>query len=110
MVPVMMLVVVVVVQFALWAHAAQVVQLAASEGDRAARTMGGGPGAGRSGAESVLVSEGSVVTSGSATVSVRPGAQVAVTVTGQAESILPWLRLPVSATQVGPVQEFRTSG
>jgi len=109
-VPVMMLVVLVVIQFALWAHAAQVVQLAASEGDRAARTMGGGAGAGQAEAESVLSSAGSVVTSGSATVSVRPGEQVAVTVTGQAEAVLPWLRLPVSATRVGPVQEFRTSG
>jgi hypothetical protein len=107
-IPVLMVIVLLVVQFALWAHAAQVVQLAASEGDRAARTAGGGAGAGRAGAEAVLASSGSVVTSGSATVSMGADAQVTVTVTGQAEAVLPWLRLPVSATQVGPVQEFRT--
>jgi hypothetical protein len=32
-----------------------------------------------------------------------------MTVTGRALSILPWMTLPVSATVVGPVQEFRAS-
>jgi len=45
-VPVVMLLLLVAVQLALWAHAAQVVQLAASEGDRTARSIGGGPAAG----------------------------------------------------------------
>lgn len=39
-VPVLMLLLVVAVQVALWAHAAQVAQLAASEGDRVARSFG----------------------------------------------------------------------
>ena len=45
-VPVVMLLLLVAVQFALWMHATQVVQLAASEGDRSARSLGGGPVAG----------------------------------------------------------------
>jgi hypothetical protein len=109
-IPVMMLVVLVVVQFALWAHAAQVVQLAASEGDRVAVTMGGGAVAGRARAEAVLAASGSTVTSTSAAVSILPAQQAEVTVTGRAEAVLPWLNLPVSATQVGPIQQFRTSG
>jgi Flp pilus assembly protein TadG len=109
-VPVLMVILLVVIQLAMWAHAAQVVQLAASEGDRAARTAGAGAGAGQAGARAVLTAAGPVVTAGSTTVSVGPDAQVTVTVTGRAEAVLPWLRLPVSATQVGPVQEFRTSG
>ena len=40
-VPILMVILLVVVQFALWAQAAQVVQLAASEGDRAAMFVGG---------------------------------------------------------------------
>ena len=53
-VPVMMVLLLAMIQFALWAHSAQVVQLAASEGDRAARTMGGGVSAGRARADAVL--------------------------------------------------------
>ncbi len=106
----MMVIILIVVQLALWAHAAQVVQLAASEGDRAARSAGSSAGAGRLGAEAVLASAGSVVTSSSTSVAILPGEQVEVTVEGRAESVLPWLRLPVSATQVGPLQQFRNSG
>ena len=111
-IPVMMLLLLAVVQFALWAHAAQVVQLAASEGDRAARTEGGGVAAGQARAESVLTGSGSTVTSASTAVALLPSeqSQVRVTVTGRAEAVLPWLNLSVSATQVGPMQQFRTSG
>ena len=111
-VPVMMLLLLVVVQFALWAHAAQVVQLAASEGDQAARTVGGGVAAGQARADAVLAASGSTVTSASAAVSLEPSerSEVKVTVTGRAEAVLPWLNLPVSATQVGPLQQFRPSG
>ena len=41
-----MLLLLIVVQFALWSHAAQVAQLAASTGDRTARSIGGGPAQG----------------------------------------------------------------
>ena len=98
------------IQFVLWAHAAQVVQLAASEGDRAARTTGGGAAAGQARAESVLAASGTSVTSASDLGVDSSGRTGPVTVTGRAETVLPWLSLPVSATQVGPVQEFRASG
>ena len=39
-----------------------------------------------------------------------PGGSVAVTVTGRAQAIIPWLDLTVSATSQSPVQEYRTSG
>ena len=109
-VPAVMLVLLVVIQFALWAHAAQVVQLAASEGDQAARMMGGGAAAGRAQVDSVLSASASGVTSVSASVSILPTDQARVTVTGRAVAVLPWMVLSVSATQNGPVQEFRTSG
>lgn len=108
-IPVAMLLLLAVVQFALWAHAAQVVQLAASEGDRAARTTGE-VASGEARASAVLSASGSVVTATSAVVSIGPGQEATTTVKGQAETVLPWLRLPVSAIQTGPVQEFRTSG
>jgi hypothetical protein len=96
-----------VVQLALWAHAAQVAQLAASEGDRSARSLGGGPAAGVSRAQSVLQGPGSDLASSDVVVAVIPGDLVRITVTGRAVTILPGLSLPVSAVQVGPIQEFR---
>lgn len=109
-IPALMFVLLVVIQFALWAHAAQVVQLAASEGDQAARMMGGGASAGQAQADSVLFTADSAVTSASVSVSILPTDQARVTVTGRAVTVLPWMVLSVSATQTGPVQEFRSSG
>jgi len=108
-VPVLMLLLLVLVQFVLWAHAAQVVQLAAAEGDRTARAVGGTATAGSVRAHSILADPGSDVQSSSVVVAVLPGDLAEVRVRGQADSILPGLSLPVSATQVGPIQEFRAS-
>ena len=109
-IPVAMLLLMTVVQLALWAHAAQVVQLAASEGDQVARTTGGNVAAGEARAASVLSASGSVVSATSAVVSIGSDAQATIKVTGRAEAVLPWLVLPVTATQIGPVQGFRASG
>ena len=108
-IPVLMLLLLIVVQFALWSHAAQVAQLAASAGDRTARSVGGGPGPPPGRARSVLDGPGSDVISSNVTSEVLPGDLVEMTVTAKAESILPGLSLPVSAKLVGPIQEFRGS-
>lgn len=105
----MMLILVTLIQFALWAHAAQVVQLAASEGDRAARSFGGSPAAGVNSAETILQGADSDLSSSGAAVVVMPGDQARITVTGTAISIFPGISPHVSAVQVGPIQEFRSS-
>ncbi len=109
-VPVVMVLLLAVVQFALWAHAAQVVHLAASEGDRAARVLGGTPTTGAAAADAVVHGPGSDVTSSDVVADVMPGGVARVRVTGMATTVLPGLSLPVSATVVGPIQTFRTSG
>lgn len=109
-IPTLMLILVTLMQFALWAHAAQIVQLAASEGDRTARSLGGSPSAGVSQAQAVLRRSGSDLASYQASVTVTPGDEARITVTGAAVSLLPGISLPVSAVQVGPIQEFRSSG
>jgi hypothetical protein len=106
-IPVLMLLLLIVVQFVLWAHAAQVVQLAASEGNRATQSINGSTSQGVERATSILRGSGSDVSSPSVSVSVLAGDVAKITVTGKAESILPGLSLPVSATQVGLIQEFR---
>ncbi len=108
-VPVVMLVLVIMIQMVLWAHAAQVAHLAASEGARAAVSVGGGVTVGANRAQAVLASSGSDVESPNALAQMLPGDQISVTVTGRALSLVPWLSLPVSATQEGPIQEFRSS-
>ncbi len=109
MVPVLMLLLLVIVQFCLWMHGNQVVQLAASEGDRVARSYGGGPAAGAASARSVLTGPGSDVTSSSVTVSVLPGDSEVLQVTGRAVSVVPGLSFTVSASAIGPIQQFRGS-
>jgi hypothetical protein len=108
-VPVIMLVLVALVQMALWARAAQIANVAASEGARAALSVGGGAAAGLGRAQSVLTTSGSGIEAAHVTTSVLACDQVSVTVTGRALSLFPGLSLPVSATQMGPIQEFRAS-
>lgn len=106
----MMLVFLVIIQFALWAHAAQVTQLAASDGDRVARSLDGGATAGIAEANSIVRGPGSNVARATVTADWMPGDVVRISVTGSALSILPGLSFPVSASQAGPLQEFRESG
>jgi hypothetical protein len=108
-IPVVMLLLLVAVQFALWMHAAQVVQLAASEGDRTARSIGGGPAAGVAAAQRVATGPGSDVRTLSISTDVLPGDSRVVRVAGTAVSVLPGLSFPVSASAVGPIQQFRSS-
>jgi hypothetical protein len=108
-VPVLMVLLLVIVQICLWMHATQVAQLAASEGDRVARSFGGGPAAGTDSAQAVLHGTGSDVTGSSVTVAVLPGDSEVLRVSGRAVSVVPGLSFTVSASAIGPIQEFRSS-
>jgi hypothetical protein len=108
-IPVAMLLLLIIVQFALWAHAAQATHAAAFDGDRMALTQGGGTMAAINQAELVLHAAGSDLQSSNVVVTLLPGDQEQVSVTGRATSILPGLDLPVSSVEVGPVQEFRSA-
>ena len=109
LVPVLMFLFLIVVQCCLWMHAAQVAQLAASEGDRVARSYDGGPGAGIDAALGVLRGRGSDVTGPSVSVSVLPGDSEWLRVTGRSVSIIPGMSFAVSASATGQIQEFRSS-
>jgi hypothetical protein len=86
-----------------------VAQLAASEGDRVARSYGGDPAAGTVAAQSVLRGPGSDVTASSVTVAVLPGDSEVLRVSGRATSVVPGLSFTVSASAIGPIQQFRSS-
>jgi Flp pilus assembly protein TadG len=108
--PVLLLLILLVVQFAAWQHSIHVAQAAASEGLAAARVQGGTAGTGQDEANLVLSQL-------SQSVLVHPSVRVArgantttVTVTGEAEAVIPFLHLPVRATASGPVERFRAPG
>lgn len=110
-IPIAMVVVLLAVQTCLWAHAATLVQGAATVGEQVATTTGGTPAAGEREAKATLAATGAaVVRDASVHIQLLPGSGVEVQVTGTTESILPWLRFPVAATRVGLSQEFRESG
>jgi hypothetical protein len=107
-IPAAMLVILLSVQVCLWAHASTLVQAAATRGDEAACVEGGTLAAGITEAQSALSTTASqVVMDPSVDASVLPGDEVQVRVTGTTESIVPGIRLPVSAVRVGSRQEFR---
>ena len=109
-IPAAMLIVLLAVQVCLWAHASSLVQSAADAGEQAATALGGSPATGQATARGELAQTArSLVLDASVRVQVQDG-QVQIQVSGRAESIVPWLTLPVSATRTGLVQEFRESG
>jgi hypothetical protein len=110
-VPVAMVILMLVVQVCLWAHAATLVQGAATAGEEAATAVGGSPATGQVEAKAQLAATASkVVVDPNVQVQVEDGGRIEITVSGDTEAILPWLRLPVSATRVGLSQGFRESG
>jgi len=110
-VPVAMLIVLLAVQVCLWAHASTLVQGAATAGEQAATVLGGSPATGQKAAREELTATASqVVVDPTVHAQGMAGGVVDVTVSGTTEAIIPWLRLPVSATRSGLSQEFRSSG
>jgi Flp pilus assembly protein TadG len=106
LVPVVMLLVLSVVQFVLWGHAEQVVQLAAAEANDAASVYGGTSATGERVAESVLSGAGSSVEGASVVVRQDAAGATSVHVTGRSPAVLPGLDLSVSASVLGPRQRF----
>lgn len=98
--PLLLLLLLGVVQFALWEHATHIAQAAAGQGLAAARVQGGSAAAGQ---QQVLQVLGQLGT-GVLTTPAVAGGRATVTVTGRAEAVLPFLHLPVTATATGPLE------
>jgi len=111
LIPIAMLIVLFAVQVCIWAHAATLVQNAASQGIEVATQAGSSPAAGVSDAQSLLAeTAGQIVTGASVEESRQAGDVVQIQIVGHAVSILPGIHFPVSAVRVGEIQEFRESG
>lgn len=106
--PLLLLLILGIVQFALWEHATHVAQAVAQQGLAAGRVRGGDDQAATSEATSVLTQVGSGVLVNPKVTATRGNVTTTVVVTGQAEGILPFLNLPVRSVATGPTERFTT--
>jgi Flp pilus assembly protein TadG len=100
--PLLLLLIMGVIQFALWQHAEHIASAVAQQGVAVGRLQGETAAAGENQARSVLDQLGSGVLVGSDVTATRTATTTTVTVTGHAESIIGIFSLPVKATAVGP--------
>jgi TadE-like protein len=102
-VPLLMLLILLVIQFAVWWNAESIAHATAEEALAAARVRGGTAAAGQ-----VISQVGTGVLVGPQVSVTTTPADVTVTVTGTAERVvpLPGLSFPVSVTVTGPVEQF----
>ena len=104
--PVLLLLVMVVVQFALWEHAQHIAEAAAQRGAETARVENGSDAQGAATARAAVTELGGSLLVDATVSVVRNGDIVTATVSGSAEGLVPFLSLPVRATAVGPVEHF----
>ena len=107
-VPLLMLIILIIVQFAVWEHAVSVAQATAEEALAATRVQGGSAAAGQQRANQVLGQIGSAVLVDPNVSVVRSVGTATVQVHATAERVfpLPGLSLPVTVTVSGPVERF----
>lgn len=104
--PLLLLLILGIVQFALWEHATHVAQSTAQQGLAAGRIQGGSDQAATAEAKSVLSQLGSGVLVDPKVSATRGAVTTTVVVTGKAEGILPFLSLPVRSVATGPTERF----
>jgi Flp pilus assembly protein TadG len=108
-VPALMFLILLAVQFGLWYHTSNVVRSAAEQGVRAARVEGGTAADGQDEAGRFLVEAGSTIAGPAQITATRDTARARVEVRATANSVLPWIHLPVRAVAQSPVEAFRRS-
>jgi Flp pilus assembly protein TadG len=104
--PLLLLLIMGVIQFALWQHATHVAGAVAQQGLAVGRLQGETAAAGQSEAQSVLDQLGSGVLVDSNITATRTGTTTTVVVTGHAESVVGLFSLPVKATATGPTEIY----
>ena len=102
--PLLLLLIMGVIQFALWQHAEHIASAVAQQGVAVGRLQGETAAAGQNEAQSVLDQLGSTVLVDSEITATRTNVTTTVTVTGHAESIVGFFSLPVKAVAAGPTE------
>jgi len=104
--PVAMLLVLLLVQGALWFLGRSVATDAAADGARAAAVVGGTDASGEQAAQSDLRQLAGPMLHATTVTATRSAGRIEVTVSGTAESIFPGLSLPVTASAAQPIERF----
>jgi len=104
--PILLILVMLVVQFALWQHAEHIAEAAAQRGAETARVERGTDAQGRVVAQAAVAQLGASLLVDPAVNVSRSGGVVTVDVTGSAQTVVPFLSLPVHAVAQGPVEHF----
>lgn len=104
--PLLLLMLLAIVQFALWSHATHIAQAAASQGLAAARAQNGTSASGTARARQLLDQLAAGPLRGTVVSADRGAATASVRISGTATPVMPWLHLPVHAEAVGPVERF----
>ncbi len=102
--PLLLLLISLIVQYAMYDHATHVAQSAAQEAVTATRVQGGSVGAGQLQGEHVIQTLGTGLLIDPEVVVERTATQARVEVTGYAELIVPFLRLSIDAVASAPVE------
>ncbi len=105
--PVTLFVVLIIIQFGVWYHAADIARAAAQEGVKTASAYGATAGAGQLRANAVLDNNGRGLIHGTAVMPFRDAALARMTVSGSALTVVPILHLPIRETATAPVEAFR---
>lgn len=106
--PLLGLLLMLVVQYALWAHASHVVRAAANSGLQTVRVHGGDAETGRLQTTAMLDELGSGLIDEQSVVVTRTATTATVTVRGRVTSVFPGIEPAVTATVTAPVE--RTAG
>jgi len=104
--PALLVLILLVVQTALYAHARNLSQSAAQEGLRAARLRAGSAAAGQTAARSFLAATAGTLLTNPTVWAARSPTTDTVTVDGHATAVVPFLTLTVHSTAAGPVERF----
>jgi Flp pilus assembly protein TadG len=104
--PLLLLLIMGVIQFALWEHAEHIATAVAQQGVAVGRLQNESAAAGQQQAQSVLDQLGPSVLTGTTITATRTEQMTTVTVTGHAESIIGLFSLPVKATAAGSTENY----
>ena len=104
--PLLLLMLLLIVQAAIWTHATNVAKTAATQGLAATRVHTGTAAEGATRTRDVLANLGNGPLDNPRVNVVRTTERATVEVNGTAAAVIPFLRLPVHATAVGPVERF----
>lgn len=107
--PLLLLLITLVIQFALYLDAAHVAQAVATQAMTAARLAGGSTTAGNAEAASALAQLGHGLLLHPQVTVTRSATVAQATVSAQVEAVIPFWHLGVHTTVAGPVEAFRTA-